>query len=169
MADLKIIWKRPDGGITITTPNLGRIEGESDVDYLDRVALHRIQARGLPPTAPRHYIPATDLPETKRLRDAMEWDDASPVKFRHNEAKAKAIVRQAILHEKTERMKETVVLKSEVDEFGSAAEKKAIADYRKALRDLTAVEGPKIDAMTVEELEGYAPPWPTTPESLTKK
>lgn len=113
------------------------------------------------------YVPLTitamnpiefrDIPASRRLRDARTTGLAV------NTPLARELILGDLRAERRVRLdtsdKEFLRLLS----VGTPEQKQALDAYRQQLRDFPAVEAPKIDALTVAELEAYRPAWPTPP------
>lgn len=85
----RIIWKRPDGGVSITVPCEQMLETETEKEYLDRIAAklrekHPDANGGLSPAIPDEWIRVADLPEEnmpsdRTFRNAWTWTTTKPV------------------------------------------------------------------------------------------
>lgn len=72
MTTQRIVWRRPDGGVSITTP-AEAMGDETEIEYLDRIA-KKAQADGAIPEdwVRMNNIDAADIPTDRSFRDAWE-------------------------------------------------------------------------------------------------
>lgn len=85
----KIIWKRPDGGISITIPVEAMLKDETEQKYLDRIeaklrAKHQDANGHLVSVVPDDWERVADLSEEnihsdRTFRDAWTWTTPEPV------------------------------------------------------------------------------------------
>jgi len=85
----RIIWKRPDGGVSITIPCEQMVETETEQEYLDRIE-HKLREKhidangNLSPAVPDDWVRVADLPEEncpndRTFRNAWTWTTPDPV------------------------------------------------------------------------------------------
>lgn len=154
----KIVWKKPDGRIAITTPNkAGLLNGETEEQYLDRVAARAqetvpyladaVRVANIPPEAHDNM----DL----TFHDAWTWTTPDPV-IDIDMSKAREIHKS---HLRLIRKPKLELLDIEYLRAVESNDKMAqtmIADKKQALRDVT--DHPSIRAAkTAEELKAIIP------------
>lgn len=85
----RIIWKRQDGGVSITIPCEPTLETETEQEYLDRIAAklrekHPDANGNLSPAIPDDYVrvadlPVENIPTDRTFRNAWTWTTTDPV------------------------------------------------------------------------------------------
>ncbi|HYE20986.1 MAG TPA: phage tail assembly chaperone [Tepidisphaeraceae bacterium] len=140
---------RSDGGVSI----MALLEGS---DPAQEVAKWEGVSGGIKATR-TEPVDASALP-SRRFRLAWKMGAAG---VEVDLAAARGVVLSDLRAERNRRLDDSERLMSRANEIGTPSDQKAVRDYRQALRDLPAKEAVRIEAMTVAELEAYAPAWPT--------
>jgi hypothetical protein len=72
MTTKRVVWIRPDGGVSITTP-VETMGDETETEYLDRIA-NKVKADGAIPIdwARVDNIDVADIPTDRSMRNAWE-------------------------------------------------------------------------------------------------
>lgn len=153
----RIIWKRPDGGVSITVPCEELLEKETEKEYLDRIAAklrekHPDANGNLSPTIPDSWVRVADLPEEniptdRSFRDAWTWTTPEPVVDIDFE-KAREITKNRLRAERKPLLEEQDILFQRATETG--AKTSAIVAEKQRLRDVTILAD---KAATLEELK----------------
>ena len=172
MADWCILWAKPSGDIRVTRPNpRQRLPEEPEGQWLDGIAL-RTQAAN-PDLADCTRLPDCLLHQLpgRRFRNCWRHDGGA---VKPDAALARQQLLAEVREERDRRLTASDGDKHRLDDIGTATQKRALADYRQALRDLPAVVENRLSMMTVAELEAYAlgsreefaedhPLWPGNP------
>ena len=150
----RIIWKRLDGGVSITTPCEQMLESETEQEYLDRIAAklrekHPDANGNLSSAIPDDWVRVADLPEGNipsdhTFYDAWTWTTKLDVDF----PKAKEITKDRLRMERKPLLEEQDVLFQRAIETG--VNTSAIVAEKRRLRDITKLAD---KAATLEELK----------------
>lgn len=155
--DIKIVWKHPDGSISVTTPVEPMEKDESESVYLDRIAA-KVKASdpSLTLAVRISYIPGTAHRNADRyFRKAWTWETPDPV-IDIDMEKAREVHRNQIRLIRKPKLDDLDVAYQRADEAGDTALKQIIATQKQALRDSPA--DPAIaSAKTPEELKTILP------------
>ncbi len=147
----KIIYTRPDGGISIVTPVIntrGEPEGFTEEDALSR-ALAKLPKDAINPQIVEPQV----IPADRTFRNA--WSHGGD-RVIHDMPKCREIKRDQLRALRKPKMEALDVDYMRADEKGDAALKTQIAAQKQALRDATA--NPAIAAAaTPEELKAIMP------------
>ncbi len=145
----RIVYISVDGMVCIVCPAAEyRLEGESDVDFFNRVAI-----RSVPDGLPYRVIDASEVPTDRTFRDAWTPDLAVDM------AKARAITRDRMRSERSPLFTALDKESLRAMETGDAARLALIAAEKQKLRDapaMTEIEAAK----TPEELKAISLPTP---------
>lgn len=146
----KIIYTRPDGGVSIVHPVRNTIgENLTSDDEIEKRAWDKLPADAINP----RFVDASEIPADRTFRDA--WVDSSG-KIGHDMDKCRAMHKNRIRELRAPKLAALDVEYQRADEDGDLKRKKVIASQKKALRDATA--DPKIyAAQTIEELKAAIP------------
>jgi hypothetical protein len=142
----KIIYTRPDGGLSVVHPvlnTLGEEDGFTEEQVFDR-ALDKI------PTDASNVriVDESDIPTDRTFRNA--WVDTGTL-VDHDMAKCREIHKNKLRNWRTPKLLALDIDYQRADEAGDAVKKKQIASEKQLLRDIT--KNPAIaSANTVEEL-----------------
>lgn len=141
----KIIFTRPDGGLSVVHPVINTL-GEA-ADFTEAKAEQRAWDK-LPKDAinPR-WADAVEIPADRTFRDA--WNDTGIVSV--NMPKAREIHKDWLRKLRKPLLSELDVAYQRADEIGDVAEKRRIAAEKQVLRDITAHPGIEA-AQTPDEL-----------------
>ena len=153
----RIIWKRPDGGVSITIPCEQMSESETEQEYLDRIAAklrekHPDANGNLSPAIPDDYVRVADIPEEnisadRTFRNAWTWTTPEPV-IDIDFPKAREITKNRLRAERKPLLEEQDVLFQRAIETG--VNTSAIVAEKQRLRDVTKL----VDkSTTLEELK----------------
>ena len=130
----KIIYTRPDGGLSVVSP------ATSEQDAWSKLPQDAISPR---------FVEASDIPADRSYRNG--WKDTG-VAIRHDMPKCRNLHRQKLRELRTPKLLKLDADYLRADELGDTAEKARISSLKRALRDITA--HPAIDAATtIEELK----------------
>lgn len=146
----KIIYTRPDGGVSVVTPVINTHPGREKITeaQAEQRAWDKLPKDALNP----RYVDAADIPTDRTFRNA--WEDAGGVKV--NMAKARELRRETLRGLRRPLLDALDVAYMRADELGDAAEQKRIAARKQALRDVT--DDPAIEAAkTPAELAAVLP------------
>lgn len=159
MSKRRILYTRPDGGVSVVCPTK---------EYLAQFptelgGLAAVIAKDVPGDATDVRIcEGVDLPPSRRFRDC--WRRVGT-----------GLPQVDMLLARTQRMNEVrwqrgpKLTKSDVDllkalEAGNTTLQASLKTYRQALRDIPQTQQAAMDACTTpEQLETWAPTWPTDP------
>lgn len=158
MTTKRILYQRPDGGISIRVAVEPPLPGESEAMYLDRIA---IQA---PPAGATRLpdVEAAAMPTSRRLRNC--WRYSSGVVSVHLPSARQQRLGE-IRAERNARLLESDAEKARLDEIGTPQQRATLTAYRQQLRDLPAAAAADLAGLTsAAELEAYQPTWPTPPQ-----
>ena len=146
----KIIFTRPDGGVSVVTPvinTFGEEEGFTETQAEQR-AWDKLPTDAINP----RWCAANEVTADRTFRDA--WGDIGKVSV--NMPKAREIQKNALRTLRTPKLAALDVEYSRADEKGDATLKASIAAKKQLLRDVTA--DPRIAAaQTPEELKAVIP------------
>jgi len=146
----KIIFSRPDGGLSVVHPVINT-HGEADdftEDQAEQRAWDKLPANAINP----RWIDAADIPADRTFRDA--WEDNDGVKV--NMPKAREIHKVKLRLLRGPKMAALDIAYMRADEIGDSAEKARIKAQKQALRDVTA--DPRISAATTpDDLKAVIP------------
>lgn len=172
--DMRVVWLRADGGITVTSPARAKMEGESEEYYLDNAAMSamrdpRLQGATRLPNMHVSEFPKKDfrLPgdtseEVVSLRNCWRWQGGQ---VRTDLGLARQTYVRILRAERARRLKESDGERARLEEVGTAQQRQALATYRQQLRDLPATVQADLAALTTPDaLAAYQPPWPTPPQ-----
>jgi hypothetical protein len=157
-----IVWENDDGTVSVTTPLEEMIEGETEDQYLDRIATK------LQEDAPEQFgdldyvkVDADDVPTSRRFRSCWRLDDdvvTTDVSLAKIQAKAD------VRAQRDQRLDASDKEWLRLQAVGTQQEKDDYAAFRQALRDLPETADTEIDACADEAaLIAYTPTWPTEP------
>lgn len=148
----RIVFQRPDGGITLRCPCDPQRESESETDWLDRIAAKRPRGERL------FNVDLADLPPTgRRFRDCWRLILGE---IRVDRALAVQQVLTEVRQERNTRLLATDAERARLEDVGTAEQRAALAAKRQALRDLPAVVSGQLAGLTVAQLATYQPVWP---------
>ena len=148
----KIIYSRPDGGLSVVQPNRntrGEPDGITDAEIEQR-AFDKLPADAIDP----HFVSEAEVPTDRSYRDSWEADGATKIK--HNMPKARDIHRDKMRAVRLPKLAALDIDYQRADETGDTARKTEITSQKQALRDVTAV--PEIEAAT--NIDGLKAAWP---------
>lgn len=157
-----IVWENGDGTIAITHPLEPMLDGETETDYLDRIAA-KLQTEIPDQFAALEYetVESTNMPPSRRFRAAWRLGEnavATDVPL------AKALLKDAVRSERDTRLNDSDKEWLRLQAVGTQQAQDDYAAFRQALRDLPEDADTAIDALTTEAaLLAYAPTWPTEP------
>lgn len=158
----KIIWKRPDGGVSITVPCEPMSESETEQEYLDRIAAklrekHPDANGNLSPSIPAAWVRVADIPEgnipaDRTFRNAWTWTTPEPV-VDIDMAKAKEITKNRLRAERKPLLEALDVQVMRAQEAG--ADTSSLIAEKKRLRDITklADNATTLDALKALKLQ----------------
>lgn len=139
----RIIWKRPDGGVSITIPCEQILETEPEQEYLDRIAAklrekHPDANGNLSPAIPDDWVRVADLPEEniptdRSFRNAWTWTTTKPV-IDIDFGKAKEITKNRLRAERKPLLEALDIEVMRAQEFGT--DTTAIVAEKQRLRDI---------------------------------
>jgi hypothetical protein len=160
MTTSRIIYTRPDGGVSVVVPAPNFI---ADFAGTEAEAMAAVQAKSVPADAiEAEIVDVTVISSDRAFRDA--WVKKGG-RIEVDIPKARAIKTDQIRPERNERLATLDIDYMRADESGDTSEKQRIANVKQTLRDLPATIQPDLDAISQpEELEAYEPTWPTAPE-----
>jgi hypothetical protein len=180
MTTKRIVFSRPDGGVSVIIPAPQyRRPGEDDGPFLARVLARNqevghaplegctvVDVADLPPPRLRKFLvvtPAGEVVETQRrlFRGCWRMAGGRPVE---DEGLCRDRTLAEVRKERDARLDASDKDKARLDDVGTPGQQQAHRQYRQALRDLPAVVAQQIAAMTPDELEAYQAPWPQKPE-----
>jgi hypothetical protein len=180
MTTKRIVFARPDGGVTVIVPNpRKRREDESEDDFLARVLARNqqighaplegcevVELAALPPSRMKQFtvtLPDGEVVQTQRRIFRSCWRHAGGVVVEDA-----GLCRQKVLADirldRDDRLSASDRDKARLDDIGTPPQQQAHRQYRQALRDLPATVAAQIAALTPDELEAYQAPWPVKPE-----
>ena len=146
----KIIFSRPDGGISVVTPVLnthGEPKGFTEADAEKR-AWDKLPAIAIDP----RFVSSAEVPMDRTFRDA--WEDTGQIGV--NMPKAREIHKERLRQIRVPLLAALEVEYQRADEQGDAVLKAVIATKKQALRDVT--NHPAIaSAKTPDELKAVIP------------
>jgi len=159
MTTKRIVWQRPDGGISITHPTEDFLPGESEQHYLDRIAMAFLSA------APEHttYIRKPDidsstLPKDRYFRNCWLHNGIA-VAVDMTKAKAQRLSETQAVHDSRQKAITNQAVAAMLDNDNATlktlkAKKQATTDtLTKVQTDLSAITDP-------DSLKNYNPVWP---------
>ena len=154
----RIVYTRLDGGVSIVCPApeyVAQFATEAD-------AIAAIRAKDVPADATNVYVgDLTDLPVSRRFRNCWRYTEAMPSKINVDVPLARGQRLQEVREERNKRLLASDGEYLKLQEQGTPAQQESSKVYRQKLRDLPAVESPRIDACgTPEALVAYEPVWP---------
>ncbi len=161
----RIVWQFADNSLAITTPVGQPNPGESETQWLDRLANNLRTALPEYNAATRlANVDHTAIPN-RRFRTAWRFaGGAVGVSL----AAARALRVAELRDDRDKRLALSDALRLKYDDIGTAQQKSDIAAYRQALRDVTTTIQADIAAIsTVAGLVAYDAPWPATPAGVT--
>lgn len=130
-----------------------------------QVFLSRISDSDVPEELPRSVFHKDDLPP-RRWRDCwtilMNGGGVPDLVF-VDMTKAREVVLAEVRAKRTLLLDESDRHKARLDDVGTPAQKKAVLDYRQALRDFPEEVDRAISEMTADELAKYEPQFPALP------
>ena len=134
MTTKKIVYKRPDGGVSVTCPSPRHIAELMDSGMTEDDAIALVQAKDVPSGATNvEVIELSTIPASREFRNAWEKPAVGPPTV--NMPKARAIHVKRISDAKVDSV---IVLQKRIDE---ATLDDRTTDATKAANDKTAVEG----------------------------
>jgi len=164
MTTKRIVYTRPDGGVSVLIPSPEFIENylSANPGRTEADALTYLQGKDVPPDALNARIEdAVNLPPSRAFRNC--WRNtvgaggAERVDVDMPLARAQKMAE--IRTERNKRLAETDGLILRAKETGQAAQENQLALARQALRDLPATVG--LDTLaTPEALNAFQPNWP---------
>ena len=140
----KIIFTRPDGGLSITTPARNTYDNERSDNYIENRAWNKLPLGAMNPK----WIEESDVPIDRTFRNALEDVGGKPV---HNIPKTKLLAHDMRREKREEEMKpwDDIVMKQIPGQDAALAEVE-----RKKIRDTDAIKQTNIDnATTVEQIK----------------
>mgnify|MGYP001558503304 CR=1 FL=1 len=144
-----IVWLKPDLTIAITNPVGSPGSGESEDQFLDRVAAKGVADGAIPGDWVRQpNVDAVDIPADRTFRNAWTWDGSNIVT---DLVKAKAILTKKARRKYDDRFKDLHVelVKAEGDQAAVDAAEADLAAFRNAARTkLNLIR----DAATLQDL-----------------
>jgi hypothetical protein len=147
----RIVYTNSEGGISICTPVVSRDDPEG---FTDDDALKRALAKDIPADATNvHVVEFTDLPQDRYFRNAWSTDGKA---VSVDMDKARAIHKDRLRSMRAPKLAALDVDYDKADEAGDAAAKKAVADKKQALRDVTK-DAAIAAATTPDELKAVIP------------
>lgn len=147
----KIIFTRPDGGLSVVTPAINSHPVREDITEAEaeQRAWDKLPTDAINP----QWVDASAIPADRTFRDA--WKDGGG-KVVHDMNKAREIHKEELRRIRTPKLAALDVAYQRADEVGDTTEKQRIATIKQAMRDATA--DPAIDAaQTPEELKVVLP------------
>lgn len=140
----KIIFTRPDGGLSVVTPVINSYPQREDITEAEaeQRAWNKLPADAINP----QWVTADAIPADRSFRNA--WKDGGG-KVDHDMAKCREITRNVLREKRAPLMAALDVEYMRADEAGNAAEKLRIAAEKQRLRDIT--KNPAIDAAVKPE------------------
>ena len=149
----KIIYTRPDGGLSVVTPVINTYPVREDItenQALDR-AMKKLPADALNV----RVVDEADIPTDRTFRNA--WKDAGSGAVTHDMEKCREIHKDRLRAYRAPQLAALDVAYMRADELGDAKEKARVAAEKQALRDIT--KHPAIAAATTpEELKNISLP-----------
>lgn len=135
---MRIVWRKPDGSLSITVPASPRLDGEDDAAYLDRVAARTQAATPSLADAARVYnVASADLiPGDRTFRGA--WTIDGDV-IRVDMGKAREIQKDRLRELRTPILAQLDKALERATDQRNNDEAARISARRQALRDVTAV------------------------------
>ena len=163
--NLAIVFKRPDGGVSITYPVEPMLDGEGEAQYLDRIEVKLRQKRPTPEGGQASAIPenwvrvaAIDksaLPDDRTFRAAWGWETPEQV-IDIRMDRARAIYLDRLREVRDEKLAELDV--EVIKNIGKPDEVAKIEAQKQVLRDLPAAVAPALEkAKTPEQLKAIQP------------
>ena len=146
----KIIYTRPDGGLSVVTPVINTIPVREQITeaQAEQRAWDKLSKDALNP----RWADAGEIPSDRTFRNA--WEDTGRVQV--NMPKARELHKAKLRDIRKPKMEALDVAYMRADELGDTAAKQIIAVQKQALRDVTA--DPAIEAaMTPKELKAVMP------------
>ena len=153
----RIVLQKPDGSILVVTPAADVVEGETETEYLDRIAARTLAA--VPSFAGCVRLADVELSDIPGRRFREAWRQVGGG-IGVDLPSARSIVMADLRAERNRRLTETDAEKNRLDDVGTSQEKNALRVRRQALRDLPVVVAAEIAAMTAEQMELHSPTWP---------
>jgi hypothetical protein len=153
----RIVLQKPDGSILVVTPAGETIDGETETEYLDRIAARTLAA--VPSFAGCVRLADVALADIPGRRFRAAWRQAGGG-IGVDLPSARSIVMADMRAERNRRLAETDAEKNRLDDVGTSQEKQALRVRRQALRDLPVVVAAEIAAMTADQMELHTPTWP---------
>lgn len=156
MTTKRIIYTRPDGGVSVVCPTpefMSSFENESE-------AISALREKNVPADATNiKECNVADLPHRDSFRSAWTQTGDTPTV---DMAKARVIKTDQIRPERNKRLADLDVTYLRADEAGDTATKEKIAVQKQKMRDLPATIQSDLNALnTPEELESFTPTWPS--------
>lgn len=143
----KIVYTRPDGGLSVVTPILDAVYAPTESEA-ERIAFDRLPSDAIGP----RFVAAETIPADRTFRDA--WTDAGSVVV--DMPKARELHKDTLRRLRAPLLAALDVDYQRADELNDTAAKQDIAARKQALRDVTA--DPAIEAAkTPEELKAVMP------------
>lgn len=146
----KIVYTRPDGGLSIVTPIINTHPVPEDITESQAIlrAWDKLPKDAINP----RFVDESEIPTDRTFRNA--WEDNGAVSV--NMPKAREIHRQIMRYKRAPMLSALDIDYQRADERGDSALKAEIAVRKQALRDVTA--DPAIEsATTPEELKAVIP------------
>jgi len=149
-----IIWTKPDGSVSFTYPLEALQAGETEAQYLDRIAA-KVKANGAVPAdwIRMANMDTIDLPQDRQFRDAWAWSGLTMI---HDIAKAKTI-HQARLDAKNDEKLRKLHLETVKAEGNPAKLAQANADLQAARAGANALQGQIQASQTIAALKAILP------------
>jgi hypothetical protein len=148
----RIIYSRPDGGLSVMQPvrnTMGEAEDITDAEIEQR-AFDRLPADAIDP----HFVSEAEVPTDRSYRNAWEADGTTKIK--HNMPMARDIHRDKMRVVRLPKLAALDIDYQRADETGDTALKTEITSQKQALRDVTAV--PEIEAAA--DIDDLKAAWP---------
>jgi len=148
MSTVRIVYTRPDGHGSVICPV---------IDDMDRAR------QAIPPDATNvHVCTVTDLPPTRRFRNAWRQAGAAPPHVDLPLARQRRL--EEIREERAPRLLKADNDLKITEDRGDAALAARLRAHRQRLRDLPQTEQARLEALaTPEDLDRYIPAWPEDP------
>lgn len=146
----KIIFTRPDGGLSVVHP----VRNSMGEDFMEDLDIEKRAWDKLPSDAINpHYVEASEIPADRTFRDAWQAEGGT---ITHNMDKCREIHKNRLRKLRSPILFALDIEYQRADEEGNVTRKKDIASKKKTLRDVT--DDPRITAAkTPDELKSIIP------------
>lgn len=157
----RIVLLGPDGRVAIINPVEPIQPPESVEEWLDRVTARAISVNpNLTGYVRVAVLDVSRFPTTRRFRNVWSYI-AGTVYVDEILARKQLLTEVRVLRDAA--LRESDHEKAKLDEIGTAEQRKSLAEYRQALRDIPAAVAEEIALLSTAAMEAYKPRLPEKP------